>query len=185
MIGTSLLTACLTVITGVTVLTLGRWVQTVILDPLNEYRKVVGKIQYNLWHFRSEYDFPWDVADYAEANVSAEYRAKLQRAAGRLHHCSSLLVASTNAIFAYDLWARAGWMPSRAEIKLAAFLLDHIAIECSEPSAVSLGGYGGGGRGHEERAPTAAHQRSAAWSGDGREGGAPVIVLRQPEGLAP
>jgi len=132
----NLQTACLTVLTGVAVLTLGRFVQVVLLDPLTEYRKVLGKIQYNLWRFRNEYDFPWDQGSYTEDDVSAEYRATLIRAGTRLNHCASLLLATTSTILGYRLWVRAGWMPSKAEIKRAAILLGCIAAECRGPSFI-------------------------------------------------
>jgi hypothetical protein len=44
-----------TVTTGVVVLVVGRILQTFTLDPVNELRKVIGEVEFNLFYYANIY----------------------------------------------------------------------------------------------------------------------------------
>jgi hypothetical protein len=110
-----------TVTTGVTILVLGRLVQTFMLDPLNEQRKVIGEIDYNLTYLAQWYGNPWSPEKAKELPEHA--MEAIRQASDRLRHCGSLLWSTTNAIAGYDWLERSGCVLPRAAINEAGSML--------------------------------------------------------------
>ena len=106
-----------TVVTGVTILVLGRLLQTFMLDPLTELRKVIGEIDYNLTYLAHWYANPFthdEAKQLPERTLDA-----IQKASDTLRQCGSRLGAASNATLGYQLWEYTILVPPRAAVREA------------------------------------------------------------------
>jgi len=106
-----------TVVTGVSVLVLGRILQTFTLDPVNELRKVIGEVEFNLVYYANIYATLWT---FEEAQKLPERtREKIVNAEHLFRELGARLSAARAAIVWYRLWEYTPWIPCEADVRKA------------------------------------------------------------------
>jgi hypothetical protein len=113
------ITAAVTVLTGVLVLVVGRLLELLMLEPLREQRKAIAEIDNNLTFLANRYSNPvtpeqWNTLDPRD-------QERIQAEANTIRRNASRLCAATNAILIGYGWAeRFGRAPKRAAVSEAA-----------------------------------------------------------------
>ena len=108
----SILTAALTALFGVVVFAAGQWVQRFLIEPIQDQRKTIGEIAFNLTYLANMAN----VALVSEHQLPVNYVMPPEQASALLRRLAGQLRASLNTIPWYGLFARLGWLPSRASI---------------------------------------------------------------------
>ena len=117
-------TVIATVVSGVGVLVVGQIIRTLVLDPMQEQRKVIGEIDYTLL-----YTARWWSSRLGEHidRLPEPTQAAIRETDDVLRRCASRLAATTNAIMAYNVLVRLRWVPPRAAVDEARGLLIGLA----------------------------------------------------------
>ena len=105
-----------TVVTGVSVLVLGRVLQTFTLDPVNELRKVIGEVEFNLVYYANLYANLWTFEE-VQTKLPAPTREKIFKAENLFRELGARLSAARAAIVWYRLWEYTPWIPSEAAVR--------------------------------------------------------------------
>src|SRR5437867_5752764 len=104
-----------TVVTGVTVLVLGRVLQTFTLDPVNELRKVIGEVEFNLVYYANIYANLWTFEEVQK--LPERTREKIFKAEDLFRELGARLSAARAAIVWYRLWEYTPWIPSEGAVR--------------------------------------------------------------------
>jgi hypothetical protein len=110
------LTAFSTVFAGTVIFCISQIVQKFFIEPIQEQRKVIGKISYALMYYAQWY-----------ANPGSGKPDALDRTADGLRQSASRLKASTNANPAYKVWERFGVIRKRSNVDEAVGCLIRIS----------------------------------------------------------
>ena len=105
----------LTVTAGVLVLVIGRILQTFTLDPVNELRKVIGEIEFNLFYYANIYSHPYTFEEIQK--LPERTREKISKAENLFREVGARLSAAGAAIVWYRQWEYTPWIPSEAAVR--------------------------------------------------------------------
>jgi hypothetical protein len=124
-------TVIATVVSGVTVLVIGQITRMLVLDPMQEQRKVIGEIDYTLL-----YTARWWSSRLGKHidRLPEPTQEALRQTEDVLRQHASRLAATTNMIMAYSVLVRLRWVPSRAAVDEARGLLIGLSNAVLSPS---------------------------------------------------
>ena len=115
-IGYGIATAALTALFGVCVLVIGQIIQRFFLEPIQEQRKAIGEIAYNLTFLANV----GSLAHVQHEGTRISSAADPVEAAQTLRKLASHLRASLNTIPFYDALASVSHMPKRSSVLKAS-----------------------------------------------------------------
>jgi hypothetical protein len=111
-----MLTVFATVTTGVLVLVAGRILQTFTLDPVNELRKVIGEVEFNLFYYANIYANLMTHEEVHRDGFPVKTREKIDKAEETFRQLGARLSAASAAIVWYGLWEYTPWIPCAAAV---------------------------------------------------------------------
>lgn len=108
----AVVTAALTVLTGVLVLVVGRLLELLSLEPVREQRKAIAEIDNNLTFLANRYSNP--ITPEQWKGLDQDEKERIRAEANTIRRDASHLLAATNAILVgYGCAKRFGWTPDR------------------------------------------------------------------------
>lgn len=106
---TSCLTACFTIVGGVSILLLGQLALRLFIDPINKQAELIGEIAHSLTYYANI---------YGNSNIS-DSKDRIE-ASNTLRRQASQLRASAWTIRWYSLWQTFGFIPRKDDVLKAS-----------------------------------------------------------------